>query len=211
MRPARYLLDELGLDPGIELQALERAVLTHDPALAAPIPLTRIAAAAPGVPTPLTSFVGRDRELTLLAEAVSRARLTSVVGPAGVGKSRLVLELIRRGLVDCDEVWFVELAPVTPTGVADAIAVGVGALERAPLGGRPAPTPEQRAIDRLGRRDVVVVLDSCEHVTAAASTCVVALLAACPGLRLVTTSRVSMGIPGEQPDRARTARPRRVG
>jgi predicted ATPase len=196
-REARtYLLDELGLDPGIELQALERAVLAHDPALAAPIPLKRIAA-APGIPTPLTSFVGRHRELTLLEEAVTRSRLTSVVGPGGVGKSRLVLELIRRGLLDCDEVWFVELAPVTPTGVSDAVAVGVGALERAPLGGQPALTPVQRAIERLGRRDVVVILDSCEHVAAAASTCAMALLAACPGLRLVTTSRVSIGIPGE--------------
>ncbi|MET0324975.1 MAG: BTAD domain-containing putative transcriptional regulator, partial [Ilumatobacteraceae bacterium] len=198
-RDARaYLLDELGLDPGPELQGLERSVLAHDPALAAPITLTPIAPAGPVVPSPLTSFVGRHVELATLADAVASSRLTSIVGPGGVGKTRLALELVRR-LADRGEVWFVELAPVTQADeVAEAVASGIGAPEQAPADGRPAPSPEQRAVGRLGDRDAVVVLDNCEHLASAAATCALVLLAGCPGLRIVTTSREPLGIEGER-------------
>ena len=136
-RDARqYLLDELGLDPGPELQALERSVLAHDPALAAPIALTPIAAAAPGGADP-ADVVRRPRPGAgaRSSEAVTPSRLTSVVGPGGVGKTRLALELIRR-LAERGEVWFVELAPVTqPAG-----------------GGRGGRRRRRRAGARPGRR-----------------------------------------------------------
>ena len=198
-RDARqFLLDELGLDPGPELTSLERAVLSHDRALVAPVVLTPSVPPHPVVPAPLTSFVGRGHELDVLEHAVTASRLTSVVGPAGVGKTRLALELTRR-LAEQSEVWFVELAPVTePSAVAEAVAAGVGAFERVPSDARPPSSPEQRAVERLGGREAIVVLDNCEHITAAATDCTLALLVGCPALRVVTTSREPLGIEGER-------------
>ncbi len=197
-RDARdHLVEELGLDPSTELQAIERAVLAHDPALAAPIALSPLVV-RPVVPAPLTSFVGRRRELPALRAAVDATRLTTIVGPGGVGKTRLALELVRQ-LADEREVWFVELAPVVEAAsVAETIAIGLGAPERACADGRPPPSPERRAADRLGTRDVVVVIDNCEHVVAAAASCALVLLAECPGLHVVTTSREPLGVEGER-------------
>ena len=105
-------------------------MLAQDPALDAPISLASPLPGPASLPLALTSFVGRERELTELATLLHDERLVSLVGPAGVGKSRLALELAR-GLVDDQEVWFVELAPVVDAGaVAEAVAVAVGAPER---------------------------------------------------------------------------------
>ena len=109
----RYLLDELGLDPGPELRQLERSVLAHDPALAAPITLPSAVAARSEIPAPLTSFVGREAELAALGRELAACRLVSLVGPGGVGKTRLAVEVARR-VAERDEVWFVELAPLAP-------------------------------------------------------------------------------------------------
>ena len=197
LRDAReHLLEELGLDPGPELQSLERAVLAHDPALAAPIALAPIAHDRLTLPAPLTSFVGRAHELDALEATTRTTRLTTVVGPGGVGKTRLVTELLRR---TDGEVWFVELGPLTVAGaVAEAVAAGVGAPERAPSDGQPPPSPEQRAVERLRDRAAVVVLDNCEHVVAAVARCVLTLLAGCPRLRVVATSREPLGVEGER-------------
>ena len=98
-------------------------MLTQDPALAAPIVLTPTAPPRrQAVPEQLTSFVGRTRELADLAATVRRERLTTIVGPAGVGKTRLALELVRQ-LAEEGEVWYIELAPLTEEStVAEAIA-----------------------------------------------------------------------------------------
>ena len=118
--PAITSLDELGLDPGPELRALERAVLAQDPALDAPIVVASAVVVQSALPVALTSFVGRGRELTDVVHTLGRARLVTVVGPGGVGKSRLTLELAHRMASD-REVWFIELAPlIDGAAVADA-------------------------------------------------------------------------------------------
>ena len=89
------LAEEMGLEPGPELRALERAVLSHDPTLAAPISLTPLRVPA-STPTPLTSFIGRTVELAALAESMVESRLVTFVGPAGSGKTRLALEMATR-------------------------------------------------------------------------------------------------------------------
>ena len=197
-RDARdHLLDELGLDPGPELQALERAVLAQDPALDAPIAVVSAAVVQSALPVTLTSFVGRGRELTDVVDALGRARLVTVVGPGGVGKTRLTLELAHRMASD-REVRFIELAPlVDGAAVADVVAAAVGAPERAAEAGRAVPTATQRAIERLADRDAVVILDNCEHVADAAATLVVALLQGCPDVRILTTSREPLSVDGE--------------
>lgn len=193
----RYLADELGLEPGPELQALEQAVLAHDPALAPPTSLSPIGPRPSMLPEPLTSFVARDAELDRLEDHLAQCRLTTVVGPAGVGKTRLALQLARR-LEERREVWFVELAPIAQASVlAETIATTIGAPERAAADGQPAPTPQQRTVDRLAQRDAVVILDNCEHVAQSAATSVLSLLDGCRNVRIIATSREPLGIDGE--------------
>ena len=190
-RDARdHLLDELGLDPGPELRALERAVLAQDPALDAPIAVASSARGAVGAAR-RPDVVRRPRA------RADRCRRHARSGPAGARSSGRgasasrgsTLELAHR-LASDREVRFVELAPlVDGAAVPDAVAAAVGAPERAAEAGRPAPTATQRAIERLADRDAVVILDNCEHVADAAAALVVALLQGCPNVRILTTSR----------------------
>jgi predicted ATPase/DNA-binding SARP family transcriptional activator len=190
------LAEELGIDPGPELQALERAVLSHDPALAAPIELS-LAVTGAVLPVAMTSFVGRTTDIEQLQEAVAGARLVTVLGPGGVGKSRLALELATR-LAPTREVWFVELAPITdPLAVAEAIASALGARDHAD-DAEGFRAPDVRIIDRIRDRNPIVVLDNCEHVLEAAATCVQTLLVACPRVTVVATSRAPLDVVGER-------------
>ena len=166
-RTARcYLLEELGVDPGPELRALERSVLAHDPALAAPIPrLAHRSPVRPHSPSSLTSFIGRHRELIEPSQRrTTTQRLVSLVGPAGVGKSRLALELAR-GLVD------------GPRGVVRRARSGRRTATEspkrsptasAPLNGRPTSDARGDTV-RAGRRTSgdrqrSSIIDNCEHV-----------------------------------------------
>jgi predicted ATPase/DNA-binding SARP family transcriptional activator len=197
-RDAReHLRDELGLDPGPELRALERAVLAQDPALAAPIAIASPLAQPSVLPVALTSLVGRERELEGIERALRRDRLVTLVGPAGVGKSRLAVEIAHR--VEPErEVWFVELATVVDAAaVALAVAAGVGARERPAGPDAPAPTPAERVIDRLAGREVLVIVDNCEHVAEAAAAIVLDVLRGCGRVTVLATSREPLHIDGE--------------
>src|SRR5262245_42783478 len=162
-RVRTLLADELGLDPGPELQALERAVLSHDPALAAPVPVAPFRPTM-SAPAPLTAFVGREHELAALADAHATSRLVTVVGPGGAGKTRLVLALTDEFALHV-EWWFVDLAAVTDArAVPGVLATAIGASDRAPSAAVTRPSAEARAIERLGERRVVLVIDNCEQV-----------------------------------------------
>ncbi len=120
-RLRRMLGDELGIEPTPEVRELEDRILLHDPKLEPDGP---VLAARTNLRPPLTSFVGRLRELAEVGELLTTARLVTLTGPAGSGKTRLAVE-VAPGLVDRfpDGVWFVDLAPLTsPDQVADAIA-----------------------------------------------------------------------------------------
>ena len=148
-------------------------------------------------PMPLTSFVGRDRELVTLAATIEANRLVTVVGPGGVGKTRLALELGRTVDVGREFV-FVELAPLLEDdAVAGAVADAVGASGAESSGGQDRD-PVSRSVGRLGSRDVLIVLDNCEHVVGAAAAVAAALLHGCPNVRLVATSREPLGVDGER-------------
>ena len=195
LRAARRLLrDELGLEPGPELVELERAVLDHDPRLRAPLPLGTVPSARAPLPRQSTSFVGRERELALLDERTER--LVTVTGPAGVGKTRVASEWARERARHV-AVSFVELAPVQGPAVAATIAAGLGASEH----DRRVDAfddPIRRAAECIEGQPRLLVLDNCEHVTAAVADVVEALLRKCDGLTVVATSREPLGVAGEQ-------------
>lgn len=180
----RHLADELGADPSGELAALHRELLTADPSpsLAAP-------------PAQLTSFVGRDEEVTEVADRLRTARLVTLIGPGGVGKTRLSVEVAG---VAADEVCFVELAPSNDdAGPARALLGALGLRENGLQLADGAQTPVERLIAALSDRMLLLVLDNCEHVIEAAAEVVARLLAACPRLRILATSREPLGIIGE--------------
>ncbi|WP_329047694.1 winged helix-turn-helix domain-containing protein [Amycolatopsis sp. NBC_01488] len=198
LRRVRALLaDELGVDPGPELQRLERLVLAQDlrlllpetPSTAPPAPAGGLAAAR-CFGRPLSSFLGRDRELTTVARLLAEQRLVTLVGPAGVGKTRLAVEYATT-LPDADGPWLVRLADVgQPEVIVHAIANAVGLAQV-------ADEPRHALRDALAGRVGLLVLDNCEHLVDATAELTIELLAACPMLRVLATSREPLGIDGE--------------
>ncbi|UBU14900.1 ATP-binding protein [Nonomuraea gerenzanensis] len=183
------LAGELGMDPSPELRAVHLALLRGE--------LDRPAAqpqAAPNrIPARLTSFVGRERELGALDQLMSGARLVTIIGPGGAGKTRLALEAADRME---ERVWFVPLAGVVqPDQVADAVLSACGGLFEGGL------KPQAPALARLcGLLDVgpaVLVLDNCEHLVEAAAQLTEQLLVRLPQLRVLATSREPLAIIGE--------------
>jgi predicted ATPase/DNA-binding SARP family transcriptional activator len=186
-RRARDLLaSELGLEPGEELRSLEQAVLRQEVPAAAP-------AMRHNLPAPLTSFLGREQDLVRLERLLDQARLVTLTGTAGTGKTRLALEAGARVAGRFrDGVWLAELA-----GVADSAQVTVQVMEA--LGVRQqggVPVLEALA-HRLRSAELLLVLDNCEHLLEVSAELAGALLRASPGLRVLATSREPLGIPGE--------------
>ena len=154
--------------------------------------------ASPGVtpnnlPTRLTTFLGREREIAEVGELLRRSRLLTLTGPGGTGKTRLSLEVANRALeTHPDGVFFIELAPITePELVTATIAQQLGLPDR---GGR---TPAERLAEHIGERHVLLVLDNFEQVTAAGAS-VASLLATTSNLRILVSSRSALRVSGEQ-------------
>jgi DNA-binding SARP family transcriptional activator len=202
----RTLAEELGADPSAELAAVHLAVLRADPALAGPA--GREAAAGLGrqaaprrLPAQLTSFVGRAEEVGRVGKLLGEARLVTLTGPGGAGKTRLAIEAAGR---EPDEVCFVDLAPLgRGADVAPATLAALGLRDagllapRAPDGGGPPPDVTWRLVAALADRRMLLLLDNCEHVVEAAARLSHRLLEACPTLRILATSREALGITGE--------------
>ncbi|MFG1889189.1 BTAD domain-containing putative transcriptional regulator [Micromonospora sp. NPDC049051] len=174
-------LGELGARPGPELDALAAAVRRQDPTLDLP---------APGTPAQRSRFIGRRRELDRVIGLLGTARLLTVVGPGGAGKTRFSLELAREVADDHDAVHVVELAEHRDGPLDARLAAATGIREE------PGVAVRDTVVRQLTGR-VLLVLDNCEHVRADAVTLAHALLGACPGLRLVATSREPLGLSGE--------------
>ncbi|MEU5196752.1 LuxR C-terminal-related transcriptional regulator [Streptomyces scabiei] len=148
---------------------------------------------APSLPAPLTAFVGRARERAELAEAVKTRRQVTAVGPGGVGKTRLALAVAADAAgYFADGVWFVDLAPVTdPARVGAAIAAAVG------VGEQPGRGVDASVLTALADRQALLVLDNCEQIRDGVAPFLERLLVACPGLRVLATSRARMLVPFE--------------
>ncbi|WP_245627871.1 BTAD domain-containing putative transcriptional regulator [Actinomadura oligospora] len=192
------LADELGVDPGPDVTALQEAILKQDPSLA---PTPYRTPAATNLPGHLTGLVGRDECLADVVRLLDTTRLVTLVGPGGVGKTRLAVESAR-GAAQPDGTWLIELT-AQQGGVADLaqhIAAVLGVRDELPgTAGAwgAAADPAGRLAAALRDRRVLLVLDNCEHVVEDAAGLVASLLAAAPGLRVLATSREPLAVDGE--------------
>jgi DNA-binding SARP family transcriptional activator len=180
--------EEWGIDPTPELQRLQWQILRQDPQLEAAPPLPPLV-----VPSPVTRFVGRAGQVEQVAHALGVDRLVTLHGPAGVGKSRLAVE-VARAVRDRfpDGVWWVDL---TVAGDRDeavrrlAEALGVTAA--------PGVALAEALVAFLEHRRLLLVLDNCEHVVTPLGAIVLAVLEGAGGVRVLATSRVLLGVSGE--------------
>jgi predicted ATPase/DNA-binding SARP family transcriptional activator len=189
------LIDRLGVEPGVELQRRHTAILRQDPALAvrgAPV-VPAVQTPPNNLSTPLTSFLGRDRELAEVRALLQVSRLVTVTGVGGAGKSRLAVEAATAWLPDHpDGTWIVELAALFQPGlVVPAVAATLGVREH------PDRSLIEVLADRLRAAQVLLVLDNCEHLVGEVADVVQRLLGACPRLQILVTSRERLGITGE--------------
>ncbi|MFG2960413.1 ATP-binding protein [Streptomyces sp. NPDC048291] len=179
----RRLRDELGSDPGARLRAVHQELLSAD---AAPV--------RHGVPHEPNPLLGRDADVVAVAGLLRGARVVTVVGPGGLGKTRLAHAVGRAA--EQPVVHFVALAGVTDEDVADEVASAVGGVEggRLPGGGKDAGSG---IVAALGPGPALLVLDNCEHVIAGASALVQTLVSRSKELRVLATSRAPLGLTSE--------------
>jgi predicted ATPase/DNA-binding SARP family transcriptional activator len=212
------LVEDMGLEPGVELRDLEKAVLSQDPALdwqppgpaqrngapdafagttdaGAPTSLEAPSTESMGLhnlPRQLTSFIGRGAERAAIADALAGSRLVTLAGTGGSGKSRLALAVAGDlGPRFPEGVWFVDLAPVTDPALILRTIAG-------PLG---VETDQADQLDQLCRRigdgELLLVVDNCEHLVEAVAVAVEQLLERCAGLRILATSREEIRVGSE--------------
>ena len=146
------------------------------------------------LPVPLSTFIGRESELAALNELQSNARLLTIAGTGGAGKTSLALKLAWDQLDQYpDGVWWIELAPLLEPGhVASALA---GALDARV---DDSTSALDAVVRRLAQDHALVVLDNCEHLVDAAAALAARVLEQCPNVSVLTTSRALLGVPGEE-------------
>jgi predicted ATPase/DNA-binding SARP family transcriptional activator len=178
------LVERLGVEPGAELRRLHAAILRQDTALD-----LRPAAGSGPLPTPLTSFIGRDADVDAVLAGLAGNRLVTIMGVGGAGKSRLAIEAASRW--DGGDRWLVELESLTQPGLLPhTVAAALGVREN----------PQRQLVDLLVDRldaPALLVLDNCEHLVQAVAELADTLLRSCARLRILATSRERLGITGE--------------
>ncbi|MGC4944378.1 BTAD domain-containing putative transcriptional regulator [Kribbella sp. DT2] len=190
-RTRQALGDELGVDPSKELSAVHVALLRGEIGRKQEDRKTNLRAE-------LTSFVGKESDVTKVRELVAGHRLTTLVGPGGAGKTRLSTETSRSLVEDFpDGVWLVELAPIgADSDVAQATLAALG-LRDGLLGEPSDLEPTDRFVNAFRDRDALLILDNCEHVIESAAAFAHRVLGECHRLRIIATSREALGITGE--------------
>jgi predicted ATPase/class 3 adenylate cyclase len=168
--------------------------LTHADLPADFPPIRTVAERTGNLPVQVSSFIGRERELEQTATALGQARVVTLTGPGGVGKTRLALQVAGQVAPRfADGAWLCELAPVrNPAGVDDAVAAVFSVIARAGQRSREA------LVEFLHSRQLLLVLDNCEHLIEGAAALAGDLARSCERLVILATSRESLGIDGEQ-------------
>ncbi|MDT5367704.1 MAG: hypothetical protein QOC62_2135 [Mycobacterium sp.] len=193
--PEGAWLTDLGTQPLRDLPRPERVGQLCHPDLVNEFPPLRTSKAfvATNLPVQLSSFVGRDAVLTQLFELLAQNRVVTLTGAGGVGKTRLAIQLATQAAGEfSDGVWYVDLAPITdPELVPVTVARALGLPDQ----------PGRSTMDTLLRfirdRQMLVVLDNCEHLLDASADLVVAVLSGAARLTLLATSREAIGVAGE--------------
>jgi predicted ATPase/DNA-binding SARP family transcriptional activator len=191
------LAEELGVDPGPELRELHQRILLQ----AASLMAVEEAGSLGNLPVPVTSFVGRRAELAAAGNLLRESRLVTLTGPGGTGKSRLAVELARTAAHSFpDGAWLVELEAVTdPAAVPDVLAAALGVGAGAPFGA--AAQARGPLLDKvagyLRDRELLIVLDNCEHLIDACAQAARLVLRSAPRTRFLVTSRERLGVDGE--------------
>ena len=179
------LIDELGVEPGPALQRMQQAVLAQDPALDAPAGESADRSARSHLPGTATRLIGRAAELQDLTEVWDRARLATLLGPPGAGKTRLALEA---GAAATGHIWYVDVEHLPSTesvaaAVLDVVAPSSRSIDAA-----------DGVIERLRDASGLVILDGCERRLREVADQVRRLLASCAQIRVLVTSRERLGV-----------------
>ncbi len=184
----RVLGEELGIEPGPALRALEEQILLQDPGLGAAPP--RQLARPGNLPAQPSTFVGRRDERVTVDRLVHETRLLTLVGAGGTGKTRLALHAAE-DLDEFGEAWLIKLGPISdPELVAHTAATALGVTDR-------SDDPLEATVEALRAKHALAIVDNCEHVLEGAARFVAALLERCPSLTIIATSREPLGTAGE--------------
>jgi predicted ATPase/class 3 adenylate cyclase/DNA-binding CsgD family transcriptional regulator len=193
--PAGAWLTDLGTHALRDLPRPERVVQLCHPDLVNEFAPLRVSGTVVSthLPVQLTSFVGRDSELTQLRELLAQNQVVTLTGAGGVGKTRLAIQVAAQMTGEfSDGVWLVDLAPITdPELVAVTVARALG------LPDQPGRSTMDTVLRFVRDRQMLVVLDNCEHLLDASAELVVALLGSAPRLTVLATSREAIGVAGE--------------
>jgi predicted ATPase/class 3 adenylate cyclase len=192
--PPEVTLRDLGEHRLRDLAGQQRLFQAVVPELPSEFPPLRTVDSHPNnIPRQLTSFVGRERQLAETKRLLGSSPLLTLTGPGGVGKTRTALQLAEELLGELkDGAWLVDLGVLTdPDFLAPAVASALGLAEQP---GRPLLAT---ILDHLHGRELLLILDNCEHVVAASAELADSLLRGSPSLRIVATSREALGIAGE--------------
>jgi len=201
-RARAHLNEELGIDPSPRLRELEAQILNQDEALAEAVVTASLVTEAPpdarpivagNLPSPPTTFVGRDAELELVGELLSRERIVTLTGPGGSGKTRLAIEAGHSVGSRFDSAHLVRLDGLRdPALLVSAVAVAVGMPENPGLGA------EETLLTFLEPRRALVILDNCEHLIDAVAPLAESIAERCASTVVLATSQEALNIGGEQ-------------
>jgi predicted ATPase/class 3 adenylate cyclase len=195
LRDARVELVDLGQHRLRDLGEPEQVhQVVHPELLRDFAPLRSVDAFPSNLPLQTTSFVGREDDMADVSDALGDARVVTLTGVGGVGKTRLAVQVAAEVLPSFrDGAWLVELGPLnTPDGLPEVLAAALAIQPRQGM------TTAESVVDALRAKQLLVVLDNCEHVIGAAAQMVDAVMRACPEVRVLATSREGLGLRGER-------------
>jgi predicted ATPase len=189
------LVEELGVDPSPPLRGVYQTILEGErpQTISRALPLMSVTRPRADLPRRATSFIGREQEVRRVRAILQEAPLITLTGVGGVGKTRLALEAAgAEGDRFADGVWLCELAPVDSGAVSHALAAALRLQQQQGLG------IEDTLIEYLRTRELLLVVDNCEHVLDAAARTLDQIARHCPKVSVLATSREALGVEGER-------------